>query len=82
MYVRVWNPTCGKVGWLPTCWVDGKDGGFKKLQEVGSLLDYLTAGEKALFYCLRVGQLSRYSQVQLLHLGAPPPMLRQSFPNQ
>ena len=44
--------------------------GSKKWQEVGSLLGY-SAGEK-FFYCMRVGQLSRYSHVLLLPSGVPP----------
>ena len=34
------------MGWSPTRWVGGEEGGFKKLREMGSLLDYQPAGEK------------------------------------
>ena len=33
------------------CWVGGEEGGFKKMQEVGSLLGYLTAVEKLFLFC-------------------------------
>ena len=46
-----------------------KRAGSKKLQEVGSLLGYVTARDN---YCVRVGQLSPYSQVLLLPHGIPP----------
>ena len=54
-------------GWLSTRWIGGEGGVF--VRDVGSLLGYRTAGEKL---CMRVGQLSRHSQVLLLPLGVPP----------
>ena len=53
--------TFGEVGWLPTRWVGGDEGGFeKKLREVGTLLGYLIAGGEI---CVTVEQLSHCSQV-------------------
>ena len=70
-------------------WVQGWDWNaerrFKMLREVGSLLGSLTAEGEIVFYCVRVGESSRYSQVLLLPLGVPllpaPAMLHtKSFP--
>ena len=52
----------GGVGCPPVgLWV--KRAGSEKLPEMGSLLGDLTAGGGNHFLCVRVGQLSHYSQV-------------------
>ena len=44
------------MGWLPNHWVGGEEGGpKKKLQEVGSLLGYLTTENENENCCLRMG---------------------------
>ena len=47
----------------------GKEGGFTKLREVGRATQQPGPDYS---YCVRVGQLPRYSQVLLLPLGVPP----------
>ena len=67
--------TCSlRIGGLvaPPVGLRMKGAGSQKVRSVGSLLDNLRAGEKLVFNCMRVGQLSHYSQVLLLPLGVLP----------
>ena len=57
---------------MPTRWVGGERGRFKKLREGGNLVGYLSPWGESCLYCMRVGQVPRYSQVLLLPLGIPP----------
>ena len=47
------------MGWVPTRWVGGEEGGFEKLREVGSLFGFEVVGLVAILRSSRGGVVHR-----------------------